>query len=524
MTIGVNSWAAGVGVAADNKQFASQVEILARKHLLVGQYDVAKTAVVDHVPVRITSATHTADLFGVGSPLHRMAIGVDRGSFFGVETWAAPQPEDGAGAKAHSDVVFGGGPATESGSIVIYIMGEKVTIPVTNGDVVAVIGASAIAAINAMPELGVTASGAATVKIESNYKGTWGNYVSITMGWGDDEIPSGTAPITVTIPAMAGGATDPKIDDALTALGTGDSANTLGFTDVNFGWGLDDDDVMDAVSAYVGAGNTKTGLYSPTVGRPFRALYGDTVSTGVAATDLATLKAITDDQTYNRAMGLISAPDSPIHPCELACQVMGVIARMNSERAEAHALNVVLDGVQPGRRAYDWTTEYDNRDYAVQKGIGTTMEKGGVLTIQNVLTFYRPSSMPVASNGYRSMRNISIIQNMLNAIRVNFERDKWAGCSIVADTAKIGNALSRAKARSIGDVTDDLLALITGFGNRAWLYDAEWSKKKVAAGGLVSIRSGSNGFDCSLPVLLSGEAGIFNTVIEFDTSLAVLLG
>jgi phage tail sheath gpL-like len=522
MTIGVSSWAAGIGVAVDNKQFASSVEILKRKHLLVGQYDVAKTTVVDHVPRLVTSPTEVASLYGVGSPLHRMAIGASNGSYFDVETWVAPQPEILAGVKAAATVVFGGGPATSTGTIVLYIMGIPVSIPVASGDAVAAIGASAIAAINAMPELGVVAAGNASMTITSKYKGTWGNYQSVTMAWDGEELPTGG--LTVTITPMAAGATDPSIADALTALGTGDSANQLGFTDVNFGFGLETDATINAISTYVGAGNVQTGLYSPTVGRPFRALWGYTVSTGVAGTDLANLKTLTDDFTTNRACGLIAAPDSPHHPCEIACQAMGVMARLNSTRAEQSPLNVTLAGIIPGRRAYDWTTEYDNRDYAVQNGIGTTMEKGGVLTIQNVLTFYRPSSMPVASNGYRSMRNISIIQNMLNAVRVNFQNTKWDGCTIVVDVAKVGNAVSRAKARDLGAVTDDLLALVTGFGNRAWIYSAQWSKDKIAAGGLVTIRSGANGFDCTIPALLSGEAGIFNTVIEFDTSLAVLLG
>jgi hypothetical protein len=193
---------------------------------------------------------------------------------------------------------------------------------------------------------------------------------------------------------------------------------------------------------------------------------------------------------------------------------------------------VVLDGLIPGRY-FDaanptepcpmWTVNYDDRDYAVQNGIGTTLAKSGALTIQNLITFYNPVSVPLSSNGYRSMRNISIIQNMLNAIRVNFENAKWDGVTIVVDVAKVGNALDRAKARDIGSVIDDLLALTEGFGNRAWIYSAAWTKERLAAGGLVTIRPGGTGFDCVLPVLFSGEAGIFNTVIEFDTSLAVLL-
>jgi hypothetical protein len=40
---------------------------------------------------------------------------------------------------------------------------------------------------------------------------------------------------------------------------------------------------------------------------------------------------------------------------------------------------------------------------------------------------------------------------------------------------------------------------------------------------MVTVRTGGNGFDVSLPVVLSGECGIIDTEIKFDTSLAVFL-
>jgi phage tail sheath gpL-like len=523
MTITPNSWAAGIGVAADNKQFAVQVDVLERKHLLIGSYDPSILTIEDNVPVRITSAADAADKFGQGFMLHRMALAAEKGSYFNIETWALPNPESGTAVQATGTVVIGGGPATSAGKLVIYIGGEKVSVNVAVGDVVADIGAALIAAVTADPDLPVTATGAATVTLEAKSGGTWGNYIPVTMGWNGEELP-GAITVTITqIGDVIAGANDPDIDDALEGLGTGDSANWQHFTDLNVGYGIDDDDVIDAIDTYNGLGNEQTGLYSPLVGRPFRCLYGDVVPKDGVEDGLADLVTLADKHRTGRACGVIPAPGSPNAPCEIACQTMGVLARLNAVRAEQSALNVVLSGVIPGLRTDDWTAEYDNRDYAVKNGVGTTMEKGGVVTIQNVLTFYRPASVAIASNGYRSMRNISIVQNMLNAVRVNFEREKWSGCSIVVDVAKVGNVGDREKARDIGSVVDDLLAIVEAFGNRAWIYSAAWTKELLAAGGLVSIRTGANGFDCTLPVLLSGEAGIFNTVIEFDTSLAVLL-
>lgn len=522
-TIYPNSYAAGIGVGMDNKSFSPSVELLERKHLIVASYDPAILTIVDNVPARVSSPAEVAATYGAGFPAHRMALAAAKanGGAFAVPTYILPNPEDGGATAATGTVVFGVGPATTAETMAIYIGGDKVSFDVAVGDTVTNIGDAFEVAVNADEDLPVTALNAAgTVTLTAKCAGTWGNDVSTTMGWGTEEI-AGAVTVTITqVGDVIAGVTDPDYDDALAGLGTGDSANSDGYTDVNFSYGFDDADCISAVSTYVGVGSGLVGLYSPTIGRPFRNLWGDTVA---KAAGLTALEAITDVHLDDRASGVLAAPGSPSHPHEIAAQAMHAAAKLNASRAEQSTLNVVLVDVKPGLDEDRWSTEYANRDLAVKAGIGTTMEKGGQLVIQNLLSMYRPASVPIASNGYRSMRNISITQNILNSIKVNFENDKWSGCSIVEDVAKVGNALDRAKARDIGSVIDDMLALVDGFYSRAWIYSADWTKSQLAAGGLVTIRAGANGFDTTLPLLYSGEAGIFNTAVEFDTSLAVLL-
>jgi len=519
MTITASSWAAGVATRANNTQFANAIEILERKHLLIGAYDPAKTAVVDNVPVQIRSAADAEDQFGAGSQLHRMALAANKGHFFDVETWALPCPDDVAAAAATGTLTLGG-PATAAGTLALYIGNDRIPIAVAKAATATAIGDLIDAYVLAHTELPVTSNNVAgVVTFTAKTKGTHGNGIAITLNWGVGEaLPAG---VTAVVVDMAAGATDPDIDDALAGLGDGDLANLEHFTDVNVGWGLDDTTVIAAISTYNGSGNLFTGLYDPLIARPFRNLWGDTVAD---AAGLTALEAIADAHRDDRTSGVIAAPGSPVHPVELACQTMAILARLNSTRAEETALNQILTGIIPGATADMWTAAYDSRDEAVQNGISTTLEKGGSLTVQNVLTFYRPVSVPIASNGYRSQRNISIVQNMLNAMRTTFETEKWNGVSIVEDVTKVSNATSRAKARDVSAVMDDLFSLADQFGARAWIYSAAWTKEKLAEGGLVTIRSGANGFDATLPVLLSGEAGIFDGTIEFDTSLAVVLG
>jgi hypothetical protein len=318
---------------------------------------------------------------------------------------------------------------------------------------------------------------------------------------------------------MSAGAGVPTMADALDGLGTGDSANEDFYTDVVHGYGTDTT-TLDAISAYVGAGNDFLGLYSKTVSRPFRVLIGDTAA---GSSGLSALIAISDVRKTDRASGILSVPGSASHPAEIAAQALGHMARINQDRAAQHYLGTQLVGIHPGAKSDRWTSDYDNRDTAVKSGISPTRVQSGAVFLQNVVTFYRPDNVPVSSNGYRSMRNISIIQNMLQNIRVNFEQEKWQGISIVADTTRVTNTTDRQKARDIDAVKDDLIALARSFESHAWIYTADFTISKLKEAGAVTVRAGGLGFDNVLSVIFSGEGGILDTVVEFDTSLAVLL-
>jgi hypothetical protein len=328
-------------------------------------------------------------------------------------------------------------------------------------------------------------------------------------------LPTGLTP---TVVEMVDGAGVPDIDDALDGTGTGDNQNEDFFTDIVHGYGYDVT-TLDKVSVYNGIGNGKTGNYSEQVARPFRVLNGDVTPLSAGLTGLIVK---TDLRLTDRTNGTIAAPGSANHPQEIAALAIGILARLNNTRAEETTINQTLDGIFPGTDSDRWTNDYDNRDLAVKSGIGTTLAKSGVLTIQNLVSYYRPADVPVASNGYRSMRNISIIQNMLNAAKVNFAREAWQGISIVADVTLVADVSSRLKARDTNSVLDDLVELARQFGNRAWIFSAAFTIGELKKPGAVTIRSGANGFDNIFKTILSGEGGILNTEVVFDTSLAVL--
>lgn len=517
MAFDAQSRAAVVASAVQNVQFKTGAENVPRKILIIGTYDPAKTGVTDEVPVLITSAADAGDKFGFGFMVHRLALKAELGSQ-GVETWIQPQSETGLAAAG--DIDFTGTTLTENGEIHFYIAGEKVSITGEKGDDGDDIATKCVAAVTADPDLPVTAAvGTPTSQVDftSKSKGTWGNDISLEFNLGfQEEDPAGLA---AAVTPMSGGTTVPDIDDALDGLGTGDSQNLDFFTDVVHGYG-NVAAVLDKLSVYNGEGNGFTGNYSKTVARPFRVLQGDV---GDGSSALTALLALADARPLDRTNGVIPVPGSPNHPAEIAAQTVGHMARINNNRAAQSYIGVVLSGVFKGAIADRWTDDYDSRDLAVKSGVSVTNVENNAIVLQNVLTYYHPASVPIESNGYISQRNISILQNILFNQKQVFSAEKWQGISIVADVTKVSNATDREKARDTGAVLDELVALATGFEGRAWIYTAEFTIEKLRLADSVVISAGGTGFDSKLRVLLSGEGGIFNTLTEFDTSLAVLL-
>lgn len=518
MSLSTSSMAAAVGARANNVQFQSGANNVPRKVVIIGTYDPAKTTVVPEVPELCTGPGDAAGKYGRGSMIHRLMLALDKGAH-GIETWIIPQ-EEGPGTvyKAAGDIEFAGSAVTEAGTLYLYIAGDAVPISLAAGDDAAAIATKVAAAITANLDLPVTGVINTTgVDVEAKMAGPYGNSIKVSLNEGFQEhTPAG---VVAVITDLTGGTGIPDIADALAALGTGDDTNEKGITDGVHGYGQDST-TLDAISTWNGVGNEAIGCYDRLVARPVRFLVGDTVA---GSAGLADLVALGGARTSDRTNGVLAVPGSCNHPEEIAAIAIGIMARINNNRAAESYIGKVLPGVFPGALADRWTSDYDDRDTAVKAGISPTVVSGGAVLLQNVLTFYHPESVTPTSNGYRSMRNISIIQNLLANVRANFSTEKWQGISIVADVAKVGNITDRQKARDIDAVMDDLLALVNAFESHAWIFSAAFTIARLKAGGCIAVRAGGLGFDMILPVMLSGEGGIFDTEVQFDTNLSIIL-
>ena len=510
-----NSLANAVGVGAKNVAFKPSASVLARKIGVVGSYDPALTSVIPDVPVLVTSPEDAGAKFGFGFMLHRLCLGVFKGSKGQVPVYCVPRAEGNSAVQAEGTVTFTG-PASASGVYSLYIGGDKVSINVAKSATATDVAGLLAAAINANPLLPVTATsalGVTTITVKSG--GTWGNSVYLAdLLDSADAIPAG---ITAVIVDIDGGADTPATMAATlaAAFGTGDSANSLGITDLTHGYGATSQDITD-IAEYVGLGDDFTGLYDKLCARPFRCLIGRDSS-------LTSTQSFVSTRTLDRANGFLMVPEVNNHQAELGAQGLGIIARINNVIAEGSYEGQPLEGVIWRTPAQNiWTKDYTARDAAVKSGLSPTKYDGSALVLTNVVTFYRPDSIPVESNGYRSMRNISITQNILAATKATFSAESWRGISIVADVKKVKAAASRQKARDIAAVLDALVGLIGDFEGNAWIYAAAPALAALKTAGSVTLRQGGTGFDSVLKLYYSGEGGILNTDVLFDINIAAI--
>ncbi len=189
--------------------------------LLIGQKTDAGQAEADTL-VKLNSPADAALAGGLGSLLHRMAIGWFA-SNRGTELWAGVLEDDGGGAAAEGTItVTDEDPsvpnAQEAGTIALYVGGVRLAVGVQIGDTISEIGDAIEAAINAREDLPVTAENAAgTVTVTFKHKGETGNGYDLRANYNPGEkLPAGVA---LTFDILADGTGNPDLDTLIAAMG-----------------------------------------------------------------------------------------------------------------------------------------------------------------------------------------------------------------------------------------------------------------------------------------------------------------
>ncbi len=385
----------------DNTRALQGLPAIQHKILAIGQRLTAGT-VAQGVPKRILSAAQAEEFFGRGSMLHAMLKALKEANSY-TECWAVALDDAGAGVQASGTITAGGAP-TESGTLNLYIAGQRVQVGVTSGQTTTQVAAAIAAAINADTSLPVTAAAAVAVAtLTARHKGEAGNAIDVRANYFfGDRTPKG---LTVTIVAMAGGTTNPDVATAITAIGA-EQYHTMIFP------------YTDASNL----GKIETELSSrwgPMVQKEGHAF-------SAASGTHGTLTTLGDSRNgpHLTILGLGKSPTPPW----VGAAVAGAVDAYEPDPARPRQ-TLELPGVLAPAEADRYTR--DERNLHLYDGISTfIVDAGGRVLIERLITTYKTNSFGVQDISYldiETMRTLAYLRySVRSRIALKFPRHKLA--------------------------------------------------------------------------------------------------
>jgi len=181
-----------------------------QRMLIVGQRTSAGT-VAEKVPTRVFSDKEAEVYFGAGSMCHLMTRAAITANPY-LDLTVIALDDASAGQPAVGTVTFGDA-ASGSGVLTLYVGTKKVEIAIAATTAAAAVAAALKAELDKHPDLPVTASVAeAVVTLTARNEGLCGNDIKVSY------VLTNVTGLTVTIGAMASGAANPTLADALAVV------------------------------------------------------------------------------------------------------------------------------------------------------------------------------------------------------------------------------------------------------------------------------------------------------------------
>lgn len=203
-----------VYVEIDNSNAVSGAALMPYRTLLCGQKLSSGTQDIN-TPVRVTSSTQAAKLFGKGSMLAQ-ACSVYLEADPVTEAYAIALADAPSATAATADVSLSGA-ATEGGTVTLYIGGRRVQAGVATGDQASKVASTLATAINSCADCPCSASAAeGVVTLTARHKGTIGNGLDVRLHYYGESTPAGLA---ITTEAFAGGTGVVEVDSLIAAMG-----------------------------------------------------------------------------------------------------------------------------------------------------------------------------------------------------------------------------------------------------------------------------------------------------------------
>ena len=474
----------GIETAYINLRGSAAVQ-LPQRVAVVGQGSESVTYAT--TPVTHTSSGAVGAEFGFGSPLHLaslMLLPANGDGLGDVPMTLYPVQADGSGVQSLGDitpvgttqsataeytVLIGGIPSAkfviEAGTVVLADIGEAITAAV-NGNV----NMPMIAADTVPPVSDLTAKwkGAATDDLTVSIEG-----------------PSNGITFTFTQPT--GGAVNPDIQAAL------DNITNIWETLVVNCMEHDDTTTLDLIETW------GLGRWGTLVKKPVVALTGYTETTTAAGIVIGEARKATD-----RINGYITALGSASLPLQVAARGAARIARQANDNPPVGYATQLLDGVSPGLETLQ--LGYPDLDASVKAGVSTSKLVGGVVALEDVVTFYHPDGEIPPAYQY-VVQIMKMMQTVFN-LNLIFESEGWAAAPLIPDDQPTTNPEARKPSAAKAEVN----AMIDGLGLAAILSDPATAKGLTTA----DINgTNPNRLDVTITVQYSGNTNIISIEHNF---------
>ncbi len=414
----------GSYVEFDSSKAVTGLPPAPQKILVIGQR-LATGTTAALTPVRLASKAAAVAAFGRGS-MGALAFAALWDNNDRTEAWGIGL-DDAGGSTAASCTITVAGPATAADTIALMIAGVRVQAGVASGAPVATMAAAIAAAINANPDLPVTAAAlAAVVTLTARNKGTAGNDIDVRHSYFQGEtLPVG---VGLAITAMAGGATNPDVATVFAAIGdTQFPTLILPFADTN---------TLVAVETELASRSGPMRAIEGMAYAGLRGTFGALAAVGAARNSMY--------------VSLIGAKASPTHPAAWAAAYAGQIAFHGSIDPARPFQTLPMTTVQPPALIDRFTAT--ERDLLLRDGISTwTVDAGGTVLIERAITTYQTNAQGLEDIAWLDVNTPLTLFYLRLAVRsrigLKFPRHKLAsdGTNVGAGQAIVTPRVIRAE-------------------------------------------------------------------------------
>ena len=398
----------------DNSQAGYFTQAL--RTLIIGQKTAAGSGVAN-VPVLVSRTDEAKQLAGVGSIAARMHE-IYRANDATGEVWMLLLDDLGAGTAAVNTITMTGN-ATESGTLNLYIAGQKLQVAVVTADTPTIVATAIAAAINAAVNLPVTATSAAgVVTVTNRHKGLVGNDVKFQLNYrgsaGGEKTPAG---VNVAFAQTTPGSGVSVLTTALAALGDDEYDFIVHpYTDSTS---------LDAFKALL---NDTTGRWAYN-----RQIYGHTYTAkSDTFSNLVNLGLARNDQHASIA-GYEAAVPNP--PWEYAAAYGARNAVFIAADPARPTQTGELVGILPAPASARFIQT--ERGTLLNSGVATSYYGGGVVRIERAITSYQKNAFNQADPSYLDSETLHTLAYVLRRLRYTITQ-KYPRHKLANDGTRFG--------------------------------------------------------------------------------------